>query len=107
MTARMESEHTKGKASCRPIQEELNDNPYDSRIYLYEPSLPHAIVFPMLYGEGMRFVVLAQTKLANNLHLVSKMAITKYFDREVIGTGLQQIKNSSQTNVDLLLRWCF
>ena len=28
MTIRLETEHIKGKASCLPIQEELNDNPY-------------------------------------------------------------------------------
>ena len=30
MTARLKPEHTKGKPSCWPIQEELNDNPYDN-----------------------------------------------------------------------------
>ena len=80
---------------------------YDSRIYLYEPNLSHTIVFPMLYGEGMRFVVLAQTRLSDNLHFAAKMATTKYFDREVIGTGLQQIKHSWQSDMDLLLRWSF
>ena len=28
MTARLEPKRVKGKASCRPIQDELNDNPY-------------------------------------------------------------------------------
>ena len=28
MTARLEPKRVKDKASCRPIQEELNDNPY-------------------------------------------------------------------------------
>jgi len=28
MTARLEPKRVKGKASCRPIQKELNDNPY-------------------------------------------------------------------------------
>ena len=32
MTIRLETEHIKGKASCLPIQEELNDNPYLSRL---------------------------------------------------------------------------
>ena len=28
MKARLEPKRVKGKTSCRPIQEELNDNPY-------------------------------------------------------------------------------
>ena len=28
MTARLEPKRVKGKVACRPIQEELNDNPY-------------------------------------------------------------------------------
>ena len=30
MKARLEPKRVKGKTSCRTIQEELNDNPYDS-----------------------------------------------------------------------------
>jgi hypothetical protein len=34
MTARLEPKRVKGKALCRPIQEELNDNPYNIGSFL-------------------------------------------------------------------------
>ena len=43
MTASQEPEHVKGKALCRPIQEELNDNPYSKQRFehLFKDSYPH------------------------------------------------------------------
>ena len=35
MTARLVQKPVKGKASCLPIQEELNDNPYVKRAMRY------------------------------------------------------------------------
>ena len=36
MVAKLDSKRVNGKASYQPIQEELNDNPYDNEIAAYE-----------------------------------------------------------------------
>ena len=80
---------------------------YDSRLYLYERSLLYQMSFPTLYGYGMRYALFAQAKLGRALTLTARLATTNYFDRSTIGSGLQLIQHSSQTDLDVQLRWRF
>ena len=80
---------------------------YDSRIYTYERGPLYTFSFPSFYGEGMRGAVMAQLKLNRRLSLTAKLGYTHYFDRSAIGSGLQQIDHSSQTDLDLQARWTF
>jgi hypothetical protein len=50
---------------------------------------------------------MARWQPSRSLTLTAKVATTKYYDRDVIGTGLQQIDGSSMTDVDLQVRWKF
>jgi hypothetical protein len=75
---------------------------YDSRLYQYEPSTQYDFSFPAYYGHGIRCSLLAQTDIGKHLALATKLGVTKYFDRSVIGTGLQQVDHSSMA--DLLVQ---
>ena len=75
---------------------------YDSRLYQYEPSTQYDFSFPAYYGHGIRYALMAQATIGAHLSLATKLGITNYFDRTTIGTGLQQINHSSQT--DLLVQ---
>jgi hypothetical protein len=48
---------------------------------------------------------MAQTVLMQRLTLTVKAGMTRYFDRSTIGSGLQQINSSVQTDLDLQVRW--
>lgn len=78
---------------------------YDSRIYLYEPSVRYDYTFPMYYGHGLRYMLSAQADIGKSLSVAAKIAVTDYFDRAVIGSGLQQIDRSSMTDLLLQLRY--
>lgn len=78
---------------------------YDSRIYVYERQLQHEFYFPMYYGRGVRLALTAQASLTRYLRLSAKFGYTRYSDRSVIGSGLQQIDGSSQSDLDVQLRW--
>lgn len=78
---------------------------YQSRIYTYERQLQHEFYFPNYYGEGLRLAVQGRTDLGTRLRLAFRIGYTNYFDRSIIGSGLQQIDQSHQTDVDLQLRW--
>ena len=80
---------------------------YQSRIYAYERQLQHEISFPTYYGEGIRLALMALTDLTPQLRLSARLGYTDYFDRTAIGTGLQLIPHSHQTDLDLQLRWRF
>ncbi len=77
---------------------------YDSRLYQYEPSVRYDFSFPMYYGHGLRYGLMARAELGAFI-VAAKMGTTNYFDRAVISSGLQQIDRSSMT--DLLVQLCY
>ena len=85
----------------------FNTDSYQSRIYVYERQLQHEISFPTYYGEGVRLALMALADLTPQLRLSARLGYTDYFDRSTIGTGLQLIPHSHQTDLDLQLRWKF
>lgn len=85
----------------------FNTDDYDSRIYIYERQLQHEFSFPMYYGRGIRMSLYARTDILKNLRLSCRLGQTNYFDRSVIGSGLQQIHASHQTDLDMQVRWRF
>jgi len=78
---------------------------YDSRIYQYEASVLYDFGFPMYYGHGIHYALMLKTTLGKRLTAAAKVSVTNYFDRDVIGTGLQQINHSSMTDLMLQLRY--
>lgn len=80
---------------------------YQSRIYVYERQLQYDFYFPTYYGYGCRLSLQAHSDLTSRLRLAARLGYTKYFDRSTIGSGLQQINHSHQTDLDLQLRWKF
>ena len=78
---------------------------YAARLYVYERSPLYSFSFPAYYGEGLRLSLMAQTTFSRRLTLTAKLGFTHYLDRDVIGSGLQQIDSPSQTDLDLQVRW--
>lgn len=79
---------------------------YDNRLYLYERQLPHHFSFPFYYGKGLRLSLMTRTNWGHwqgNLRL----GYTRYFDRTTIGSGWQQINQSSLTDMEVQLRYRF
>lgn len=75
---------------------------YDSRIYQYERSVAYDFSFPTYYGHGLRYSLMIRADLGRHLLASAKLGVTNYFDRSTIGSGLQQVDQSSIT--DLLLQ---
>lgn len=80
---------------------------YDSRIYTYERGMLYDFSFPMFYGKGMRFFLHLRTKPIKNLQLICKVATTKYFDRDKISSGHQEINDSKKTDLEIQAKWKF
>lgn len=78
---------------------------YNSRVYAYERSTPYNLSFPSFFGHGYRCYALAEAYLMKNFTAMGKLGFTHYFDRNVIGSGLQAISASSQTDLELMIRW--
>lgn len=78
---------------------------YDSRLYVYEPALPYLGGFPAYYDHGLRALLQAQTKMGRHITLMARYALTHYFNRNTIGTGLQAIHSDTASDLDLQLCW--
>ena len=79
---------------------------YDTRLFVYEPSLSNTFRYPSLYGHGVRFSATAHYFFLNQrLRLEALYGMTRYFDRSIQGSGMQQI--SSPWKQDLSLQLTF
>ncbi len=78
---------------------------YASRIYAYEPGLLYQMSFGSYYGEGIRYTVVARSEIGKHLLMIAKIGTTDYFDRSHISSGLQEISRSSQSDVEIQVKW--
>ena len=78
---------------------------YDCRIYLYEAGPLYTFGISQFSGRGWRGWLMARWQPFRQLLLTAKAATTKYLDRDVISTGLQQVNASGMTDIELQMRW--
>jgi len=78
---------------------------YDSRLYLYEPSLFQSFGMISLYGKGERLAASTRWQLSPRWQLQAKCGLTHYRDRDVISSGVTMIKSRWRTDLQLLARW--
>ena len=80
---------------------------YNSRVYIYELGPLYTYSSQMIYGEGIRYWLMARANIGKHLTLTAKIGVTDYFDRTTIGSSYQEVDGSSLTDVDLQARWKF
>ena len=81
---------------------------YDSRLYLYEPSLFQTFGMQQLYGHGQRLATTLRYSTANGRWSAQiKAGVTHYTDRDEISSGPLRIDSSWKTDVQVLLRLRF
>lgn len=77
---------------------------YDSRVYSYERGMRYSFYSPAYYGNGIRAALFATSSFSDKIIVTAKVGLTKYFDRDKIGSGYQEIDSSSATDLELQLR---
>lgn len=80
---------------------------YNARLYSYERNIFNTFYMPSFYGNGLRLALSAKYNVASNLSISVKAGHTRYFDRDVIGSGTEQIDGNSRTDVFTYLRCRF
>ncbi len=78
---------------------------YDSRLFIYEREVLHGYYMPSYYGEGLRYYLVSRYDLTRRMSCWIKIAQTKYFDKETIGSGLDIINGPKRTSLTLQLRY--
>lgn len=76
---------------------------YNSRVYAYERSLLYSFYSPAYYGNGFRLSFVASSDFSDIVTVTAKIGTTKYFDRDKIGSGYQQINKSIATDMEIQL----
>ena len=80
---------------------------FGSRLYIYERDMRYHFTFPAFFGQGIRAALLLRGDMGKHLRLMGKLASTKYFDRNKIGSSYNQIAQSVQTDMSLQMIWKF
>jgi len=79
---------------------------YAVRIYAYEADLLYAFSIPAYYGQSARFYLFATYAFGEKMDLQARYAATRFFDREKISSGNQEIDGNviSEIKLQLLLK---
>jgi hypothetical protein len=78
---------------------------FDNRLYAYEHNALGAFAIPAFSGKGSRQYLLVQYRVHPKLTAYLRIAQTIYADREMISSGMQEIKGPKQTDTVLVLRY--
>ena len=77
----------------------FNSDSYDARLYSYERNILSTFYMPSFYGEGLRAALSVRWNIKKNLSFSVKASQTRYFNRDVISSGTEQINGNSRTDV--------
>jgi hypothetical protein len=80
---------------------------WNSRISVYEKNILYAFYYPSFSGQGFRLYTVVKWKIASSLTIYLKLANTRYFDRDVIGSDLEEIQGRDKTDAYCLLKYEF
>ena len=78
---------------------------YAARLYSYERNILTTFYMPSFYGEGVRLALSGRYIITSRLSFSAKIGHSRYFDREIIGSGTEQITGNSRTDIFTYLRW--
>jgi len=77
---------------------------YSTRIYAYENDVLYASSVPSYYGLGTRIYMMYNMRFTKYLDVWVRIAQTYYHDRNIIGTGLDQIQGRTKSEVRIQVR---
>ena len=83
----------------------FNAPEYENRLYSYENDVLYAFSSNQYNGKGIRFFFNFNYKIFKNLQLCFKVSNTFYIDRNIIGSGNDEILGPNKTDFHLLLNW--
>lgn len=85
----------------------LFDTDFENRAYTYEPDVWMSFSYPAYEGVGVRTSMILQYDLTRKINLSVRWARTMFTDREVIGSGTEEIKGNTRNDVKFQARISF
>ncbi len=85
----------------------FDTNSWDERLYAYENDVLYAFSIPAYYDKGNRYYFMLKWDAADWLDCRLRFAQTVFFDKEVIGSGTDEIEGNHKSEVKVQLRMKF
>jgi hypothetical protein len=80
---------------------------YYSRITSYEKNLLYSFSMPSYYGKGLRVSLSFKAEIVKKLSFSAKIGWAHYYDRELIGSDLEEISGKNKMDLNTLICWKF
>ncbi|MBK9485438.1 MAG: helix-hairpin-helix domain-containing protein [Chitinophagaceae bacterium] len=80
---------------------------YNSRLYAYENDVLYSFSIPVFYDKGLKYYVNINYDINKKITLWIKWAQTIYNDKTLIGSGLDEIKGTTKSEVKLQVQYKF
>lgn len=80
---------------------------YNSRLYAYENDVLYSFSIPVFFDKGYRYYVNLNYDITKKLTVWAKWAQFIYPDKNIIGSGLDEIRSSHRTEVKLQMMYKF
>lgn len=80
---------------------------FDSRIYAYENDVLYSYSVPAYQNNGIRFYCNGRYTLGRKTDLWMRYSISKYFDKDIVGSGNDEIDGSKRSELKVQLRFQF
>ena len=80
---------------------------YNARLYSYERNLLSTFHMPSFYGKGLRLALSSKYQITRGIAFSVKAGYTRYFNRDTIGSGTEQIDGNSRLDLFTYLVWKF
>ena len=80
---------------------------YSARCYVYSPQLEGNMGVSACAGKGVVAAFVSDCQVWHGLSLAARLGMLKYFDRDVISSGVNAIDGSVKNDVTVVARWQF
>jgi hypothetical protein len=80
---------------------------YNERLYAYESDVLYAFSIPSYYYKGSRFYLMGKYSFGRSVDIWLRYAITHYANKQVIGSGLDEIQGNNKSEIKVQLRFRF
>lgn len=85
----------------------FNTDSFDARVFTYENDLLYTFSVPAFSGRGQRAYVLLRWQPTSQLTFQAKASITRFEDRDTVGSGLDEVEGNQLREIRAQVRWRF
>lgn len=80
---------------------------YNSRVYAYENDVLYNFAIPSFYDKGYKYYINLSYRYKKNSTIWIKWAQTVYSDKKLIGSGFDEIKGNTKSDIKLQFSYIF